>query len=199
MLDMAKIDSRALQIQAQPVYIEHLVQKLVWQFQWTLNERNLALESQGLAGLPPVEGDAEALYKALHHLVVNAVKFTPDGGRIAINARCDPDLLPSGAVEVAVVDTGIGIDPRFLELIFDKFYQTGEAAQHSSGKTKFKGGGPGLGLAIARGIIEAHGGWLRAESAGYDEARLPGSRFILAIPLKQRLTPQAEGSSAPTH
>ncbi len=184
MLDMARIDSRALQLQAQPVHIEHLVQKLVWQLQWALNERNLTLQSYGLSNLPAVEGDADALYKALHHLVANAVKYTPNGGRITISAQSNGKA-DNPAVEVVVSDTGIGIDPRFLELIFDKFYQTGEVAQHSSGNTKFKGGGPGLGLAIARGIAEAHGGSLTAQSAGYDEERLPGSKFILVLPLRQ--------------
>jgi signal transduction histidine kinase len=193
MLDMAKIDSRALQIQAQPVHIEHLVQKLVWQLQWALNERNLTLQSHGLADLPPVEGDADALYKALHHLVANAVKYTPNGGHITISAHLDQPTNGS-AIEIAIRDTGIGIDPRFLELIFDKFYQTGDITQHSSGATKFKGGGPGLGLAIARGIAQAHGGSLHAESAGHDESRLPGSTFIMRLP-----TSHAHGASANAH
>jgi signal transduction histidine kinase len=185
MLDMAKIDSRTLQLRAQPVHLLHLAQKLAWQLQWALNERQLRLELEGLEALPPVEGDAEALLKALHHLVSNGIKYTPNGGQITIAGRCDPEALGTGAVVMTVSDTGIGIDPRFLELIFNKFYQTGEAALHSSGKTKFKGGGPGLGLAIARGIIEAHGGTLRAESSGHDEQTLPGSRFILTLPLRQ--------------
>jgi signal transduction histidine kinase len=191
MLDMARIDSRALQISAQPVRIEHLVQKLAWQLQWALAERQLQLKSLGLEGLPPVHGDPDALYKAMHHLVTNAVKYTPNGGCITISGRPAPEALRGGALEVTVSDTGIGIDPRFLELIFDKFYQTGEAAKHSSGKTKFKGGGPGLGLAIARGIVEAHGGRVRAESPGHDEQQLPGSRFIVLLPLSQNHTSTA--------
>ena len=185
MLDMARIDSRALQLAAQPVRIEHVVQKLVWQLQWALADRQLSLKADGLEGLPPVHGDPEMLYKALHHLVVNAVKYTPNGGSITIGGRIAPQALKGGAVEVTVTDTGIGIDPRFLELIFDKFYQTASSTQHSSGKTKFKGGGPGLGLAIARGIVEAHGGWLRAESAGHDEEKLLGSRFIVILPISK--------------
>jgi len=185
MLDMARIDSRALQLHAQPVYLEHVVQKLVWQFQWALADRQLRLASAGLEGLPPIQGDPDALYKAMHHLVVNAVKYTPNGGTITITGRHAPEALVGGALEVIVSDTGIGIDPRFLELIFDKFYQTGEAAQHSSGKTKFKGGGPGLGLAIARGIVEAHGGRVHAESTRHDEQMLPGSRFIVVLPISK--------------
>src|SRR5690606_21912111 len=85
------------------------------------------------------------------------------------------------------------IDPRFIELIFTKFYQTGEVALHSSGKTKFKGGGPGLGLSIARGIVEAHGGRLWAESPGYDEAACPGSQFIVLLPLRQSQSSPSAG------
>jgi signal transduction histidine kinase len=87
-----------------------------------------------------------------------------------------------------VQDTGIGIDARFQELIFTKFYQTGEVALHSSGQTKFKGGGPGLGLAIVRGVVEAHGGRAWVESPGYNEQTHPGSRFHVVLPIKHQPT-----------
>jgi len=185
MLDITKIDSRALVLSSKPVSIAMLVDQVLAKLNRPLAERNLEVETGSLANLPPVEADAAALTKVFHHLVVNAVKFTPDGGRITVTGRCLDNDLPGGAVEIAIHDTGIGIDPRFLDLIFTKFYQTGEVTQHSSGKTKFKGGGPGLGLAIARGIVEAHGGRLRAESSGHDEANLPGSRFVVLLPLAQ--------------
>jgi signal transduction histidine kinase len=82
-----------------------------------------------------------------------------------------------------VSDTGIGIAREFQELIFMKFYQTGQVALHSSGRTKYKGGGPGLGLAIARGMVEAHGGRIWVESPGYDEAACPGSQFHVVLPV----------------
>ena len=185
MLDVTKIDSRALVLSSKPISIDMIMSQVLAKLRYPLAERRLAVESDGLAMLPPVEADAAALTKVFHHLMVNAVKFTPDGGHITVTGRCLDDEVPGGAVEVAIDDTGIGIDPRFLDLIFTKFYQTGEVAFHSSGKTKFKGGGPGLGLAIARGIVEAHGGWLRAESSGYDETRFPGSRFVVTLPLTQ--------------
>jgi signal transduction histidine kinase len=185
MLDVTKIDSRALVLSSKPVSLEIIVNQVLAKLKRPLAERQLQVESARLATLPPVEADAAALSKVFHHLIVNAVKFTPDGGHITVTGRCVDAEMPGGAVEISIADTGIGIDPRFLDLIFTKFYQMGEIALHSSGKTKFKGGGPGLGLAIARGIVEAHGGNLRAESSGHDETMLPGSRFVVLLPLAQ--------------
>jgi signal transduction histidine kinase len=89
-------------------------------------------------------------------------------------------------VEIAVQDTGIGIDPQDHELVFEKFYQTGDILLHSSGKTKFKGGGPGLGLAIARGIVEAHGGRIWLESPGHNEKTYPGTTFYVRLPMNDQ-------------
>jgi signal transduction histidine kinase len=86
-----------------------------------------------------------------------------------------------------VEDTGIGLADEHQELIFEKFFQTGEVMLHSSGKTKFKGGGPGLGLAIARGIVEAHQGRIWAESPGYNETTCPGSKFFVRLPIEANL------------
>jgi signal transduction histidine kinase len=85
--------------------------------------------------------------------------------------------------EIRVRDTGIGIDPANHTIIFEKLYQLGKVELHSSGRTKFKGGGPGLGLAIAAGIVKSHKGKIWVESPGYDEEKLPGSTFIIQIPL----------------
>jgi signal transduction histidine kinase len=69
--------------------------------------------------------------------------------------------------------------------IFEKFGGLGHVSLHSSGKTKFKGGGPGLGLSITKGILDAHGGSIWVESEGYDEENLPGSTFHILIPLRK--------------
>jgi signal transduction histidine kinase len=87
-------------------------------------------------------------------------------------------------VEIVVSDTGIGIRPADREVIFEKFCQTGEVSFHSSGTTKFRGGGPGLGLAIVQGLVTAHQGLVWAESPGYDEAACPGSKFHVALPVR---------------
>ena len=77
----------------------------------------------------------------------------------------------------------VWIDPDDQELVFEKFYRVGSLMLHSTGDTKFKGAGPGLGLHIARGVIEAHGGQIWVESEGYDEKELPGSEFHIVLPL----------------
>ncbi|MBI1855354.1 MAG: HAMP domain-containing histidine kinase, partial [Chloroflexi bacterium] len=103
--------------------------------------------------------------------------------RISIDGRTLP-----GFIEVIVTDTGIGISPENQAAIFEKFGQLGRANLHSSGKTKFKGGGPGLGLPITRGIIEAHGGTIWVESEGCDEEKCPGSIFHILIPARSEPT-----------
>jgi signal transduction histidine kinase len=190
MLDVAKIDSRALQLLPEPLFVPALIHQIVYeQLVEPLAERQLELVVQDMSRLPAIEADPEALHKVFYHLITNAIKYTPDGGTITISGHplaVDQDKLPEGGIEVIVSDTGIGIDPEFQELIFTKFYQTGEIALHSTGKTKFKGGGPGLGLAIARGIIEAHGGALWVESRGCDEETCPGSHFHVVLPIHRR-------------
>ncbi|MDI6693698.1 MAG: GAF domain-containing sensor histidine kinase [Anaerolineales bacterium] len=187
MLDMAKIDQRTLELEPQPVSLHHLIQGLIHEMEKEAAERNQLLETQNLEQLPLVMADMPGLRKVFFHLLANAIKFTPDGGKITVSGHfIEPNVsdLPHGGVEIVVSDTGIGIDPRFHELIFVKFYQTGELALHSTGKTKFKGGGPGLGLAIARGIVEAHHGRIWVESPGYDEEQCPGSQFHVVLPLR---------------
>lgn len=188
MLDLAKIDSRALQLYPEPLSIALLLQLVTADFIDPLKERELTLTVDEIGGLPAIEADLEALRKVFYHLIINAIKYTPDGGRITITGRyipCDQSRLETDSIEVVVSDTGIGIDPAFQELIFTKFYQTGRVALHSTGKTKYKGGGPGLGLTIARGIVEAHQGQLWVTSPGYDEQRCPGSNFHVLLPLRQ--------------
>ncbi len=186
MLDIASIDTRSLELKVEPVSIHMLIHMVISGFKESIEERHLILEAEGLRDLPEIEGDPEALKKVFYHVVINAIKYTPDGGKINITGiAVSPGQmnLPNGGVEVIVADTGIGIAAEYLDLVFTKFYQTGELALHSSGRTKFKGAGPGLGLAIARGIVEAHRGKIWAESPGHDEDKCPGSQFHVVLPL----------------
>jgi len=152
-------------------------------FEAGLVERKLALITDGLDQLPEVAADPDLMYKVFYHLVMNAIKYTPDGGQITVSGSVGEDASGKSEMEIVVSDTGIGIDSQHHELVFEKFYQTGELKLHSSGRTKFKGGGPGLGLAIVHGIIEAHHWRVWVESAGHDEKNYPGSRFYLRLPM----------------
>jgi hypothetical protein len=85
-------------------------------------------------------------------------------------------------LQVSIKDTGIGIDPKNHEAIFEKFFRAFDPGLHSTGSTKFMGAGPGLGLTIAKGVIEGHGGRIWVESPGFDADKLPGSTFNIIIP-----------------
>jgi signal transduction histidine kinase len=199
LLDVAKIDTRALELEPQPIRVNGLIMSVYDELYESIDGRNITVDVHGIDDLPPVSADSSALRKVFHHLIINAIKYTPDGGTITITGRrLEPDSksLPHGGVEIIVSDTGIGIDPRYHELIFGKFYQTGELAMHSSGKTKFKGGGPGLGLTIARGVVEAHQGRIWVESSGYNEKKCPGSKFFVVLPIRQNTPEKIPTSSA---
>lgn len=182
MLDVAMLDSETMNIAKRPVDLERIFIDVRKTFHQALEERRLDLIITGLAALPKIAGDPSLLYKVFDHLVGNAIKYTPDGGQITVTGTLIQDEREGPVVKIAVQDTGIGIDPEYHDLIFQKFYQMGQVQLHSSSRTDFKGGGPGLGLAIARGIIEAHGGRIWVESAGHDEATCPGSTFYVLLP-----------------
>ncbi len=195
MLDVSRIDSNALLLRKTGLRIDLLIKKVGKGFEKALAERNLDFQVHDLRNLPSIPADPDLLQKVFYHVIMNAIKFTPDGGHITIGGRfVNGDEQPR--VEIFVRDTGIGINPDMHHLIFEKFSQTGDVLLHSSGKTKFKGGGPGLGLAIARGIVEAHGGRIWVESPGYDEETNPGSTFFISLPVEKQ-TEEAYEYSAP--
>lgn len=181
MIDVSLIDNDMLSLHFQPIWMNRLFQGILYELNSSLSDRILAIEVTPFQGIEEMTfGDEERLHQAFHNLLSNAIKFTPDHGKIVIDGR----LLP-GFIEITIRDTGIGIDPEDQTAIFEKFGRLGSVSLHSSGKTKFKGGGPGLGLPITKGIIEAHGGAIWVESAGYDEEKCPGSTFHIMLPIRK--------------
>jgi len=184
MIDVSLIDNNLLALNFQPVWISHLLNLLSNELKKTVASRKQTLVINQFDGNDlMIYGDSERLYQALSNVAANAIKYTPDGGTITINGR----MLP-GFIEITITDTGIGISAENQAAIFEKFGQLGRVDLHSSGKTKFKGGGPGLGLPITRGIIEAHGGTIWVESEGYDEVKLKGSTFHILFPTRTEAT-----------
>jgi signal transduction histidine kinase len=186
MLDVSRIDSNLLDISPSDMQIDQAIEKVRKAFGTAFEERKLKFQIQGLNDLPIVYADKELIFKVFYHVVGNAIKYTPDGGSITVSGRKIEDDLKHPEIEIAVKDSGIGVDSQYHELIFEKFYQTGEVLLHSSGKTKFKGGGPGLGLAISRGIINAHHGRIWLESQGHDERNYPGSTVFVRLSVNGR-------------
>lgn len=186
MFDIAQIDARSLKPHLQPVELGHLIKEICVEQADSIKERKQSLTME-LPQLPMVKADPNLLRKLFHHIIRNAVKFTPNNGKITIMGRGIPPILdlPNGGVELIISDTGVGVDPTFREIIFTKFYQPGELGKHSTSKTRFKGGGAGLGLALSKGIVEAHGGRIYVESPGYDEINFPGSQFHVILPLSK--------------
>ncbi|GEM_PF-542780 len=184
MLDVAKIDNQTLQMHREQTMLDFVIDQTCAKFKEPLTERRLTLTKTNFVRLPAIQADPQLLMKVFYNLISNAIKYTPDGGFITISSNIVSENGASNMVEVVVSDTGIGIAPANIEMIFEKFYQTGDMALHSSGRTNFKGGGPGLGLAIVKGIVLAHGGKIWAQSNGYDETTCPGSQFYVRLPLK---------------
>ena len=181
MIDVSLIDNNMLSLNFQPVWINRLMSVLSKEFEGVMRERKLRLEMHAFAGWDEMTfGDGERLYQAFRNLFSNSIKYTPDGGQVTVDGRKLP-----GFLEITFADTGIGIDPEDHGAIFEKFGRLGDVALHSSGKTKFKGGGPGLGLPITKGILDAHGGTVWVESLGYDEVKCPGSIFHVLLPLRK--------------
>jgi len=184
MLDVSLIDNNLLTLNFQPLWPSHLLNLLKNELKKTVADRKQTMIVNQFKGSElMLYGDSERLFQALHNVTSNAIKYTPDGGTITIDGR----LLP-GFVEITITDTGIGISPKDQASIFEKFAQLGRTNLHSSGRTKFKGGGPGLGLPITRGIIEAHGGTIWVDSEGYDEVKLKGSTFHILVPTRTEAT-----------
>jgi signal transduction histidine kinase/DNA-binding LacI/PurR family transcriptional regulator len=184
MLDVARLESEVVTPHLESVTLGPLLRLIRKDYLEDLETRQLTLElDPAINSAPPILADMELIKKVFDNVIVNAIKFTPDGGKVTVSA--ERVSLPGRGdyCEIRVKDTGIGIDPANHTIIFEKLYQIGKVELHSSGRTKFKGGGPGLGLAIAAGIVKAHQGKIWVESLGHDEEKLPGSTFFIQIPV----------------
>lgn len=174
--DVLAIEDNRLAISPADVDLTRLAREVIDEVASFARARGLTIELEA-PERAPWQADPDKLRAALQQVLENAIKFTPDGGRIAVR------LAPTaGGVELVVSDSGVGIEAWELEHIFEKFYAGAEPMHHSSGRFKFGARGPGLGLAIAKGYVEAHGGTLRAHSDG----RGRGATFHLELPTSAR-------------
>jgi signal transduction histidine kinase len=194
MLDVTRIEAGTLQLRRAPVSLPLIFQKIRRDFTEIIVRRNQTLLIDDVDQAPALWADGERITQILRNLVSNAVKYTPDGGRIEIWIEIlgdDPtsagsdELVANRFLKITVSDSGVGIPPEQQEHIFENFHEVREIEHHSTSKTDFMGSGAGLGLPIARGVAEAHGGSLWVESEAYDPERCPGSKFHLILPIEQ--------------
>lgn len=165
LLDIARLEGGRLELYLQPLKLQPLVDGLIDEQRSLATSKGLTLEHRLPADLPFVLADHDVLQRLLANLLDNALKFTPAGGRVWIEAHPQDE-----AVQIAVIDTGPGIPPQERERIFEKFTQVQETAGGRRGS--------GLGLTFCRMVVEAHGGHIWVE----DGPEGKGSRFILTLP-----------------
>ena len=166
LLALSKLQSAETRGKQDIVDIARVIEESVRPLLLALNEKSIALRVDVAPDLPAVTGDFQQLCWVLVNLVGNAIRYTPDGGDIRITAARDGE-----AILVTVADTGRGIPPEALETIFDKFVQLKQGDDTTPGSV-------GLGLTIARQVVESHGGAIRAENAPDG-----GSIFSFTLPL----------------
>lgn len=187
MLDVSLLDLRTVELKYREINLERTVLLVADSVDRYYASRGVDLKIVPFEFENDTYGDPEKLKKALTKILLNGLKYTPDGGEVVVSGgfvrqdEVTEDM--AGFIDIQVRDTGIGIDAENLESIFEKFGSIADASLHSSSKTNFKGGGPGLGLPIARGIVEAHGGRVWAESPGFNEEKCPGSTFHIEMPI----------------
>jgi CheY-like chemotaxis protein len=167
LLDVSRVVSGKLTLAREPVDPDPLVRTAVESMRAAAEQAGIDLHADVALDGAMVEGDAGRLQQVLANVLSNAVKFTPRGGRVRVDAR-----RAAGAVEISVSDTGEGIGAAFLPHVFERFRQ-------EDGGPGGRRGGLGLGLSIARHVCELHGGSIEASSAGKGQ----GATFRLRLPL----------------
>ncbi len=152
LLDLSKLESGEVPLKREEVRLGPLVTRVVSEIDVARSDRKVAVASEVPDDLPAIEGDPERVHQVLFNLIDNAVRFTPEGGAVHVEAHRQ-----NGSVEISVVDTGVGIPDEALPRLFERFYRVDSARSREDG-------GTGIGLAIARSVVEAHGGHIRARS-----------------------------------
>ena len=174
LIDLSRLDARAMVLRLEETDTAALLRELAAEFAEEIRRRGLRLELHLPPDLPRVVCDPDKLQQVFTNLLANAIKFSPDGGRIDLDARAGHD-----EIVYCCRDTGIGIPAADLEKIFEKFYQVDSTATR-------RFGGAGLGLSIAREIMLLHGGRAWAESSPGQ-----GSAFFVSLPLQRQPEPSA--------
>ncbi len=170
LLDFSRMDAGRIALNIQPLSLLQLVEQILTTLRSELERKRITFGLQVPAELPPVIADRDKLSQVIENLVINAIKFTPEGGRITVSAR-RAEGQGRAAAEIRVSDTGIGIPDAQLGKIFNRFHQV-------DGSTTRRFGGVGLGLSIVKSILDAHGAAVVVES---EVGKGTSFRFMLPL------------------
>lgn len=179
-LDFSRIARGKMRLHMSSVALADTVREALETVRPAAEAKNISLEVD-LGACPRLTADPQRLQQVVWNLLTNAIKFTPPGGRVTVTAESG-----DGMIALRVADTGQGIDPEFVAHVFEPFRQ-------QSGGSRRTHGGLGLGLAIVQQIVQAHGGTVRAESAGIGR----GATFVIRLPAECARTSQPPPTPIP--
>jgi histidine kinase len=165
--ELSRVESGAYKLDLQPVEMSDMVRTVIKRLGGQFKDRGVSLDPRLISSSMTVLADAGRIEQVLTNLVGNALQYTSEGGTVSISAS-----RANGYTQVTVHDTGIGIPPEHLTHIFDRFYRVDKSRSRAHG-------GSGIGLTIARHLVESHGGRIWAESGGEGQ----GSTFTFTLPL----------------
>jgi signal transduction histidine kinase len=165
LLDLSRLESGDVPLDLEPVGLGPLVDQVAAEVGVARSDRSVEVHNEVSATLPPLRADRERLHQVLFNLLDNAFRFTPAGGTVTVGAH-----LENGSCSISVEDTGTGIPEEHLPRVFERFYRVDSSRARSDG-------GTGIGLAIARSVVEAHGGRIWAEKGEHG-----GATFRFLVP-----------------
>ncbi len=164
--ELSRVEAETFKLDLRPVAVADLVNTALRRLSRQYEEKGVTLASSLPAGLPLVQADEDRVGQVLLNLIGNALQYTPEGGNVQISAARNGD-----EVNIGVTDTGVGIPTEHIPQLFDRFYRVDRS------RSRRAGGGSGIGLTIARHLVEAHGGRIWAESTGEGK----GSKFTFTL------------------
>jgi two-component system sensor histidine kinase BaeS len=166
--ELSRVEARAYPLDIRPLDVSSLVQTVTKRLAPQAESKRISLDLELTRDLPRILADGDRAVQVLTNLTANALQYTPEGGKVTIAANRIND-----EVQISVRDTGIGISPEHLSHIFDRFYRVDKS------RSRQAGGGSGIGLTIARALVEAQRGRIWIESAGEGL----GSTFMFTLPI----------------
>lgn len=179
-LTMSRIMTHEIDTNIRSIDPAKCVRDVLEDYRAPLVERRLTFYYNEAEWPQMLHADEDMFCLIIDNLVSNAIKYTPDKGKLALIAEYSDEFL-----RITMRDSGIGIDTSNMDAIFKRMTYSGDVSLHTTSKTAFMGGGLGLGLSIVKGIVESHNGTITVESDGRDIERCPGSEFVIILPLRQ--------------